>query len=604
MPAPRWRTRWQPAPPGWQENACLCRETTIKYNNKTIFNDLNVFLGGFLPIIDLRHVPSLQGAANQPGGSMQWFYDLKIARKLMLAFSLMLVLISGMGVLAVNRLGVVNDVSNDIATDWLPAIRSLAMIKLDLARVRSFEMQRILALSDQDGAVAEVKASHQIEELLVAQNRYAPQVTGAEQQRIYTQAQQAIQTLLTEHPKIMALMNQGRKDEAIALLYRRSTAAYRLTLELLEKLVAANDRGAAASNADADATYAQAKTLIYGLLLASVALALLLAAWIARIIAQPLRGALEVATRVADGDLSTTIVARSADETGELVLALAEMNGKLLQIVTEVRGGTELIATASAEIAAGNLDLSARTEEQAGALEQTAATVSQNADHARRAKALAAAAAGVAVAGGCAVDEVVGTMGAIDAASGRIADIIGVIDAIDFQTNILALNAAVEAARAGEHGRGFAVVATEVRSLAARSATAAREIKGLIADSAAQVRSGSAQAARAGATMREVVASVQRVSAIVGDIAAASAEQSTGIGQIKQALTQMDGVTQQNAALVEEAAAAAQSLRDQAARLAQAVGIFKLRPAGHAAAAPALRRPTAMRAPARLALGS
>src|SRR5471032_2517488 len=572
MPAPRWRTRWQPAPPGWQENACLCRETTIKYNNKTIFNDLNVFLGVFLPIIDLRHVPSLQGAANQPGGSMQWFYDLKIARKLMLAFSLMLVLISGMGVLAVNRLGVVNDVSNDIATDWLPAIRSLAMIKLDLARVRSFEMQRILALSDQDGAVAEEKANHQIEELLLAQNRYAPQVTGAEQQRIYTQAQQAIQTLLTEHPKIMALMNQGRKD---------------------------------------DATYAQAKTLIYGLLLASVALALLLAAWIARIIAQPLRGALEVATRVADGDLSTTIVARSADETGELVLALAEMNGKLLQIVTEVRGGTELIATASAEIAAGNLDLSARTEEQAGALEQTAAameqmaaTVSQNADHARRAKALAAAAAGVAVAGGYAVDEVVGTMGAIDAASGRIADIIGVIDAIAFQTNILALNAAVEAARAGEQGRGFAVVATEVRSLAARSATAAREIKGLIADSAAQVRSGSAQAARAGATMREVVASVQRVSAIVGDIAAASAEQSTGIGQIKQALTQMDGVTQQNAALVEEAAAAAQSLRDQAARLAQAVGIFKLRPAGHAAAAPALRRPTAMRAPARLALGS
>src|SRR5471030_499551 len=578
MPAPRWRTRWQPAPPGWQENACLCRETTIKYNNKTIFNDLNVFLGVFLPIIDLRHVPSLQGPAHQPGGSMQWFYDLKIARKLMLAFSLMLVLISGMGG---------QPVGGDI------------------------EMQRILALSDQDGAVAEEKANHQIEELLLAQNRYAPQVTGAEQQRIYTQAQQAIQTLLTEHPKIMALMNQGRKDEAIALLYRRSTAAYRLTLELLEKLVAANDRGAAASNADADATYAQAKTLIYGLLLASVALALLLAAWIARIIAQPLRGALEVATRVADGDLSTTIVARSADETGELVLALADMNGKLLQIVTEVRGGTELIATASAEIAAGNLDLSARTEEQAGALEQTAAameqmaaTVSQNADHARRAKALAAAAAGVAVAGGYAVDEVVGTMGAIDAASGRIADIIGVIDAIAFQTNILALNAAVEAARGGEQGRGFAVVATEVRSLAARSATAAREIKGLIADSAAQVRSGSAQAARAGATMREVVASVQRVSAIVGDIAAASAEQSTGIGQIKQALTQMDGVTQQNAALVEEAAAAAQSLRDQAARLAQAVGIFKLRPAGHAAAAPALRRPTAMRAPARLALGS
>src|SRR5476649_2543222 len=526
---------------------------------------------------------------------MQWFYDLKIARKLMLAFSLMLVLISGMGVLAVNRLGVVNDVSNDIATDWLPAIRSLAMIKLDLARVRSFEMQRILALSDQDGAVAEEKANHQIEELLLAQNRYAPQVTGAEQQRIYTQAQQAIQTLLTEHPKIMALMNQGRKDEAIALLYRRSTAAYRLTLELLEKLVAANDRGAAASNADADATYAQAKTLIYGLLLASVALALLLAAWIARIIAQPLRGALEVATRVADGDLSTTIVARSADETGELVLALAEMNGKLLQIVTEVRGGTELIATASAEIAAGNLDLSARTEEQAGALEQTAAameqmaaTVSQNADHARRAKALAAAAAGVAVAGGYAVDEVVGTMGAIDAASGRIADIIGVIDAIAFQTNILALNAAVEAARAGEQGRGFAVVATEVRNLAQRSAAAAKEIKVLIDDSVQQVGAGAKLVYQAGATMKEIVDSVKRVTDIMSEINLASVEQTAGIEQINHAVMQMDDVTQQNAALVEEAAASASALQQQAASLAEVVSVFTLGAGAPAAAQPAM----------------
>jgi len=287
---------------------------------------------------------------------------------------------------------------------------------------------------------------------------------------------------------------------------------------------------------------------------------------------------------VAKGDLSSHIVVRSKDETGELIAALRDMNAALVSIVGDVRGGTDTIATASAQIAAGNMDLSSRTEQQASSLEETAssmeeltAAVKQNADNAQAARTLAASASAVAVQGGAVVADVVQTMGSINDSSRKIADIIGVIDGIAFQTNILALNAAVEAARAGEQGRGFAVVATEVRNLAQRSASAARDIRALIATSSEQVSNGSALVTRAGATMQDVVRAVERVSRMVGDITTASAEQSTGIGQISEAVVQMDQVTQQNAALVEEAAAASQSLESEAARLQQVVSVFRLR---------------------------
>jgi methyl-accepting chemotaxis protein len=259
------------------------------------------------------------------------------------------------------------------------------------------------------------------------------------------------------------------------------------------------------------------------------------------------------------------------------------MNDSLVRIVGEVRNGTDTIASASSQIAAGNLDLSGRTEQQASSLEETAAsmeqltaTVKQNADNARQANQLAVTASGVALKGGSVVAEVVGTMGAINASSRKIVDIIGVIDGIAFQTNILALNAAVEAARAGEQGRGFAVVAAEVRNLAQRSAAAAKEIKTLIGDSVDKVEEGSKQVAQAGKTMDEIVDSVKRVTDIMAEITAASQEQSSGIEQVNQAITQMDQVTQQNAALVEEAAAAAASLQEQANNLSQAVSVFKL----------------------------
>ncbi|MCZ8220889.1 MAG: methyl-accepting chemotaxis protein [Acidovorax sp.] len=297
----------------------------------------------------------------------------------------------------------------------------------------------------------------------------------------------------------------------------------------------------------------------------------------------PLSQAVALSRAVAQGDLSGAPIPHGTNEVGQLLQALQQMRSQLTQVVRQVRGGSESVATASVQIAQGNTDLSARTESQASALEQTAAsmeqlnaTVRQNADSAQQASQLAASASTVATQGGEVVAQVVNTMQGINAASQKISDIIGVIDSIAFQTNILALNAAVEAARAGEQGRGFAVVASEVRNLAGRSAEAAREIKTLISASVERVEQGTALVDRAGSTMTEVVASIRRVTDIVGEISAASHEQSLGVAQVGEAVTQMDQVTQQNAALVEEMAAAASSLQNQAEDLVQVVSVFRL----------------------------
>ena len=297
----------------------------------------------------------------------------------------------------------------------------------------------------------------------------------------------------------------------------------------------------------------------------------------------PLSQAVALSRAVAQGDLSGAPIAHGTNEVGQLLEALQQMRAQLTQVVRNVRSGSESVATASVQIAQGNTDLSARTESQASALEETAAsmeqlnaTVRQNADSAQQASQLAANASTVAVQGGEVVAQVVDTMHGINASSQKISDIIGVIDSIAFQTNILALNAAVEAARAGEQGRGFAVVASEVRSLAGRSAEAAREIKTLISASVERVAQGSALVDRAGATMCEVVGAIRRVTDIVGEISAASHEQSLGVAQVGEAVTQMDQVTQQNAALVEEMAAAASSLKNQAEDLVHVVSVFRL----------------------------
>ncbi|OFQ47484.1 methyl-accepting chemotaxis protein [Achromobacter xylosoxidans] len=307
-------------------------------------------------------------------------------------------------------------------------------------------------------------------------------------------------------------------------------------------------------------------------------------AWrVSKSITAPLAQAVSVAETVARGDLGQPIHAVTRDETGRLLRALHDMQDKLAGAVRTIRAGSETISSAAGQIAAGNTDLSSRTEEQAASLEETAAsmeelasTVKQNADNARQANQLAASASEVAQRGGAVVSAVVSTMGDISASSRKISEIVSVIDGIAFQTNILALNAAVEAARAGEQGKGFAVVAGEVRSLAQRSAQAAREVKTLIEASVSKVAEGAGHAENAGTTMQEVVASVKRVTDIMGEIAAASQEQASGIEQVNRAVSQMDEVTQQNAALVEEAAAAAGSMQDQAHALVGAVGVFRL----------------------------
>ena len=353
--------------------------------------------------------------------------------------------------------------------------------------------------------------------------------------------------------------------------------------EAIDSYLAFVDAHTDALAARAEADHSTARMVTIALLAIAVILALGCWVFINRTVLRPLHEAGGHFDKIAGGDFTGRIEVRSTNEIGSLFAAIKRMQESLTRTVSAVRRGVDEINVGSREISAGNTDLSSRTEQQAASLEETAAsmeqlasTVKQNADNARQANQLAASASDVAERGGSAVSEVVTTMQAISASSRKISEIVSVIDGIAFQTNILALNAAVEAARAGEQGKGFAVVAGEVRSLAQRSAQAAKEIKGLIEDSVGKVGAGSQQVERAGATMQEIVASVKRVTDIMGEISAASEEQSSGIDQVNRAVSQMDEVTQQNAALVEEAAAAAGSLQEQSQRLAEAVAVFKI----------------------------
>jgi methyl-accepting chemotaxis protein len=363
------------------------------------------------------------------------------------------------------------------------------------------------------------------------------------------------------------------------------------------------------------AAYQATQQLTIGALLAAIVVSSLFGYVLIRSIGQSLRQARALADAVAEGDLTQEMALDGKDEVASLVQALARMRQSLVAVVSNVRQGSDSVATASSEIAQGNHDLSARTESQASALEQTAAsmeelgsTVSHNADNARQANQLAQNASSVAQKGGEVVSQVVETMKGINDSSRKIGDIIAVIDGIAFQTNILALNAAVEAARAGDQGRGFAVVASEVRALAGRSAEAAKEIKSLINASVQRVEHGTALVDQAGATMQEVVGAIRRVTDIVAEISAAGSQQAAGVNQVGEAVNQMDQVTQQNAALVEQMAAAASSLKSQANELVQVVAQFKLRNDGpslaHRAPAPQRQVPQALAKPAQARLGS
>jgi methyl-accepting chemotaxis protein len=386
--------------------------------------------------------------------------------------------------------------------------------------------------------------------------------------------------------KASSLYLANNAMDATRVMVKEIRPAQKKWLEALDQLAALEDKQNNQTQTDAEAQFGSARNFMLVLLVLAVAMGVAAATWITRGLLKQLGGepgyTSKIATSIAEGDLSIAIDTKSSDR-GSLLSEMKQMRNSLVDIVSQVRRGTQTITTASREIAAGNTDLSSRTELQASSLEKTASameeltsTVKQNADNAREANQLAATASDVARKGGEVVSQVVGTMGEINSSASKIADIIGVIDGIAFQTNILALNAAVEAARAGEQGRGFAVVASEVRNLAQRSAAAAKEIKTLIGDSVEKIGRGSKLVGQAGVTMDEVVDSVKRVTNIMSEIANASAEQSAGIEQVNLSIIEMDGMTQQNAALVEQAAAAFQSLQDQAAELQRVVSIFKL----------------------------
>ncbi|MBY0557569.1 MAG: methyl-accepting chemotaxis protein, partial [Burkholderiaceae bacterium] len=386
--------------------------------------------------------------------------------------------------------------------------------------------------------------------------------------------------------RVIALARANQDAEAVQVLLKEAAPATQRWQDAIDVYVERQKKNNAEDVAEAQAAYERARNWMLAISALALVVAVVIALRISRSLLRQLGGepavAADVASRIAAGDL-TVQVDTHADDRHSMLFAMKTMRDALFKIVTEVRGGTEAIATASAQIASGNQDLSMRTEQQAGALEETASSmeeltsaVRQNNDHARHANQLAQSASAVAVQGGSVVSQVVDTMGDINASSRKIVDIIAVIDGIAFQTNILALNAAVEAARAGEQGRGFAVVASEVRTLAQRSASAAREIKELIGNSVEKVEQGSKLVEQAGATMDEVVASVRRVTDIMSEISGAGDEQSAGIEQINQAVSEMDTVTQQNAALVEEAAAAAAAMQQQAEQLERVVSVFQL----------------------------
>jgi len=539
---------------------------------------------------------------------MKWFYDLRIAAKMVLSFGFVVLLTLILGVTGIMAMGRINQSAVDLGENWLPSVRAVMELRTDVGELRRWQLAHMLSTDEKQLQTYEQRIDETLAKTRADIDLYKTLISSPAEAAMLESVRGQWTAFLGDHAKMIDLSRKNLKEEARAIASGSSAKTLTEISATLGQLVKLNNEGGDAARAAAAEVYAEARLWAIVLLVATVIVSMTLALWMARIVSRPLQEAVNLAQQVAAGDLTQDISAKSRCEVGQLMQALKDMTGSLQTLVSQVRTGTDTIATASSEIASGNQDLSSRTEQQASSLEETASsmeeltsTVKQNADNARQANQLARSASGIAVKGGDVVGQVVGTMASINESSRKIVDIISVIDGIAFQTNILALNAAVEAARAGEQGRGFAVVASEVRNLAQRSAAAAKDIKTLIGDSVEKVDAGSRLVNEAGTTMDEIVASITRVTDIMAEITAASAEQSTGIEQVNEAIVQMDQVTQQNAALVEQASAAAEAMMDQAAQLTQIVAVFRLHPtagstARAASAAPPRKAPIVAKA--------
>jgi len=509
--------------------------------------------------------------------------DFKISTRLGAAFGILVVVTLLLGLLSMVQLSQVAGTTERLATVSMPGIQLTGELREHLNDMRRAEARHLLSSARKEMKALEAQIAESRKKL-EALDAVAARMFASPEAAKSLRAYQSHRAAYYAANDLMAPASRaGKQDEATNIYNGDSNTAFEGALAAVIQLSRYSATEATASWERASATYELARLWVVGGMGAAVLLAAALAVLIARSIARPIRTAVQAAGRIAEGDMTGTLEAHGKDEPAQMLHSLAIMRERLAQVVSQVRHTSDHFATATAQIAQGNMDLSERTAKQASALQQTRAsmeqlgnTVRHNADSARQGNQLAEAATSVAIKGSEAVKQAGATMNDIRASSRKIADITGIIDGIAFQTNLLALNAAVEAARAGTHGRGFAVVAAEVRTLAARCAEAARDIKSLIGTSVEQVRKGTSLVEEAGGTMTQVVSSIRGVADLMGEISSATGEQLTGVTQVGGAVTHIDQVTQQNAALVEELASAAGCLEAQASHLVQTVAVFKL----------------------------
>ncbi|KFA87400.1 methyl-accepting chemotaxis protein [Archangium violaceum] len=499
---------------------------------------------------------------------MTWFYNLKIATKLLVAFLALSAFTLLLGFFALRQMETMNDATGEVTDILVPALSAVSDTNTDTSDFVISELQHVMSTDPMQMAQSEREMQQMLESINQGLARYEAFIRLDEERRLYDNFTRGWKLFLLEHEKVIALSRSGQQEAARTHYHEQSRPAYLAANEHMEGLVVVLQKASKRASDYSDATHALARGWILSAMGASLLIGLLLSILIARAISRPLNDAVQVADRIAEGDLTVRIVSETQDEAGRLMAALQRMVQKLAQIIGEVREGAGALASASSQVSASSQSLSQGTSEQASSVEETTssleqmtASITQNRGHGRQMEQMAVQGARDAEEGGRAVKETV-------AAMGSIAEKISIIEEIAYQTNLLALNAAIEAARAGEHGKGFAVVATEVRKLAERSRTAAKEISGL-ATSSVKV------ATRSGQLLEELVPNIRKTADLVQEVVAASAEQTSGVTQMNKAMQHVDQVTQRNASASEELASTAEELSSQAEALSQLVAFFR-----------------------------